>query len=210
MVANSDIYASIQEHLERGRLNSTANHGPVSVLPPTTYTKNTHDQLVTHQSSSGAHKADMDEDFERNSAYNFPDAPGHSSAQSLHEPEYLLPSTTEPRFTVNGDGWGMSDVDLPLKHDPMILRTDKDEEVDVSMNYDPIYPNAFGSSRIHLMDGDNDTIVRESQRGRFTWSNRDKLNQRVHDREHGVGRQAYPYLTSVSYTHLTLPTKRIV
>lgn len=195
MVANSDIYASIQEHLERSRLNSTANHGPVSVLPPTTYTKNTHDQLVTHQSSSGAHKADMDEDFERYSAYNFPDAPGHSSAQSLHEPEYLLPSTTEPRFTVNGDGWGMSDVDLPLKHDPMILKTDKDEEVDVSMNYDPIYPNAFGSSRIHLMDGDNDTIVRESQRGRFTWSNRDKLNQRVHDREHGVGRQAYPYLT---------------
>ena len=200
MTSEPDLYAKIQQHLQHG----SSSHGdfpptvfraengrPMSVARTRPY-QDVDDLVVSHPSS--------DEAFDRNRFYCLKNASDYASSISLHEPAHLLPVNSSHRDTVavpmyedtrKPYDWGMSETDLPLKY----AENDLDESHHWQTQH-PIYPDHLTASRTHLMGSADESLEMPSQKeGKFTWSNQDKLKQKIDERERGVGRQRYPFVT---------------
>lgn len=208
MGSELDVYARIQQHLQHGhgavhtnrleRLDDADDTTSQLPLPRQPAYLDDDDHSTTH--------LDPDEDFDAADFYALKNVSEYNSSTSLHEPTYLLPVTTTRQDPAgmaekkslmhsNTQGWETSRTDLPLKHDA--IDNDADETHTWSTN--PIYPRRVASSQTHLVPGqglaDESFEMPSSKEGRFTWSNRDKLERKVRERERGIGRQKYPFIT---------------
>ena len=177
----SDYASSISLHEPAHLLPVNSSHRDTVAVPMYEDTRKPYDWGMS-ETDLPLKYAENDLDESHHWQTQHPIYPDHLTASRTH----LMGSADEKPYD-----WGMSETDLPLKY----AENDLDESHHWQTQH-PIYPDHLTASRTHLMGSADESLEMPSQKeGKFTWSNQDKLKQKIDERERGVGRQRYPFVT---------------